>query len=192
MSTLPLNLMPFVVVPSRTSRQGMMRLLSIFSLRDDLWERRPRRDSSWDSEQPQAKHTTPWLRTPAAEVLKHPQPGAPAFLRMELDRRQIAAAEEGGEADAVIGAPLDNVRIRGVRVEGVDEVELTLPLDARHDRVAPLAHSDPIPAHVGDLQDVPVSILEAPWKPPRTPRDDAEAGGIVLLAVVEDDLGPEA
>eukprot|EP01022_Parablepharisma_sp_SALTPOND_P016322 TRINITY_DN2380_c0_g1_i1.p1 TRINITY_DN2380_c0_g1~~TRINITY_DN2380_c0_g1_i1.p1 ORF type:complete len:563 (-),score=94.78 TRINITY_DN2380_c0_g1_i1:1050-2738(-) len=104
MSTLPLNLTPLVRRPFRTSRQGIMRLLS-----------------------------TGFLLAVAVEVFQHLQAGLAGFFRVELCGPEAGAAVDGTERESVAGGAY-HVLLLGVGEVGVDEVEFGVRIDAFEQR----------------------------------------------------------
>ena len=126
----------------------------------------------------------------AAEIGQQGEPRPAALLRVELDRDKIFFRDGGAEADSVLRPPRSRALVGRRRVIGMDEIELrTFRNIGKNGMTLPESHT--VPSHVGNLQPLP-PCFKARRETPDRSGDDAEAGGIALLAPLENHLGAEA
>ena len=109
---------------------------------------------------------------------------------MKLDGDEVANGHGGTEGDAVAGLADDMPCRSGIGIIGMNEVELRLTRDVPEDRMFS-RKGNAVPTHVGDFQR-PSLVLHVRWKTPHPARDQPQAGSLVLFAVIENDLGPQA
>src|SRR5271157_5369901 len=108
-STLSLNLMPFVVRPSFTSRQTMT-LFSSMGCRPRL-------------------HAGP-RAVPRKEIAQQLQPEWPGLFHVALECNQVVPGDAGGEVHAVIGLGSDHLPVDRIGIVGVHEIERRVLRDA--------------------------------------------------------------
>src|SRR5688572_25506467 len=121
---------------------------------------------------------------PAHEVGQELQAGGLAFFGVELDGEDVIPGHGAGKGRAVDGARRGERGIAGRRIVAVHEVKAAAIRNARPKRVRPLLQHL-VPTDMGNLQPGEV-------EPRHAPRQQAETGGVALVAALEEQLQADA
>jgi len=108
---------------------------------------------------------------------------------VELHRNQIPVGKGGAETKAVFRSAQNVSRIGGFGIKGMDEIIFRRRQAGKDGMGAVKFH--PVPAHMGDLQ-YPFPFPQAVGKPADPARRQAQARGVIFLAMGKDHLGAEA